>query len=152
MHGLCFVAGILLVCYMELRGAWTWLECCNSECCGLLELYLDIAIQDAADFVVWSWLELHIQFLYFFTTSSFANVGLGFVIHIHFQSSNISMLRFLHFEIHWDLVLSFFHSLGISWNLLLELKSGFRIFCWVWISNWRVFEILILDELKKDKK
>jgi hypothetical protein len=35
---------------------------------------------------------------------------------------------------------------------LLELKSGFRIFCWVWISNWRVFEILILDELKKDKK
>ncbi len=42
------------------------------------------------------------------TTTSFANVGLGFVFHIHFQSLNIYIFNFLHFEIRWDLVPFFF--------------------------------------------
>jgi hypothetical protein len=94
---------------------------------GELELDLDAAIQDVAGCLNFTWMlqfkmlwvllfGVHLSYIFnfcFFSTSSFANVGLGFVIHIHFQSSNIYILRFLHFEIHWDLVLFFFHSLGI---------------------------------------
>jgi hypothetical protein len=58
-----------------------------------------------------------------FTTSSFANVGLGFVFHIHFQSSNIYILKLLHFEIHWDSILFFF----ILLESMLESVVGTRI-------------------------
>jgi hypothetical protein len=114
--GPCFVAWILLVCYMELRGAWTWLGSCNSLCCGLLELY-----SRCCRFCLLFGVDLSYIFSFCtFTASSFANVGLGFVFHIHFQGLNIYILRFLHFEIHWDLVLIFVPSLGICWNLVLE--------------------------------
>jgi hypothetical protein len=136
--------------------AWTWVGCCNSGCCGLLELELDAAIQDVVGCLNLSWmlqfkmlrvllLGVHLSYIFnfctFTTSSSFANVGLGFVFHIHFQSSNIYILRFLHFAIQFWF---FFHCLGIYfWNLLLELESDFGIFCWVWISNSRDFEIFI---------
>jgi hypothetical protein len=139
MHGLCFAAWILLVCCIKHWGAWTWFGCCYSWCYGLLELYLDDVIQDVVSFVIWSWLELHIQFLY---NIYICKVGLGFVFHIHFQRSNIYIFKFLHFEIHWDFGF-FFHYLGIYfWNLLLELEFGF---------GW-YFAIFILNELKVDKK
>ncbi len=112
--------------------------------CGELELDLDAAIQDVVDCLNFTWM-LQFKMLrvllfgvdlsyifnfYTFTTSSFANVGVGFVFHIHFQSSNIYILIFLHFEIHWVLVFFFSFSWNILLkNLLLELKSGFRIFC-----------------------
>jgi len=75
-----------------------------------------------------------------FTTSSFANVGLGFVFHIHFQSLNIYTLIFLHFEIHWDLVLFFF--------ILLE---SVEICCWNWnlvLESFVEFEFQIQEILR----
>jgi hypothetical protein len=106
MKGLCFVAWILLVCYMEPRGAWTWLGCWNSGCCWLLQLYLDAAmLQFKMLQVLLFGVDLNNIFNFCsFITSSFANVGLGFVFCIHFQNSNIYILRFLHLKIHWDLV------------------------------------------------
>jgi hypothetical protein len=59
-----------------------------------------------------------------FTTSSFANVGLGFVFHIHFQSSNIYIdfctLRYTGIQIFFP------HSHKMyCWNLLLKLEIWF---------------------------
>jgi hypothetical protein len=39
-----------------LQGAWTWLGSCNSRCCGLLELDLDLAIQDVAGCLNLTWI------------------------------------------------------------------------------------------------
>jgi hypothetical protein len=107
LHG---AAGSLNLTWMlqfrKLRIAWTLLGCCNSRCCGLLLFEVELS---------------YIFIFCTFTTSSFANVGLGFVFHIHFQSSNMYILRFLHFEIHWDLVPFFFFVL---------LESTFEISCW----------------------
>ncbi len=86
LHG---AAGSLNLTWMlefrMLQVTWTLLGCCNSRCCGFCCLEL-------------TWVTYSIFVL--FTTSSFANVGLGFVFHIHFQSSNIYILKNLHFEIH----------------------------------------------------
>jgi hypothetical protein len=107
--------------------------------CGELEVDLDAGIQDVVGSLNFTWmLQFKMRVLFFgvdlsymfnfctFTTSSFANVALGFVFHIHFQSSNIYMHRVLHFEIHWDLVFFFF---SFFWNLL---KSVVGIEIWFW--------------------
>jgi len=148
MQALCFAVWILLVCCVELRGAWTWLACCNSGCCGLLQLYLDAAIQDVVSFVVRSWLELHIQFLYFY------NIFICKCWTWICVSYSFSEFKHLHTQIFalWDtLGFNSFFKL-FSWNLLLELDYGFWIFCWVWISNSRDFEVFIINEFKEDKK
>ncbi len=116
---------------------------------------MDAAIQDVAGYVTFTWmlqfkmlgvLLFGVEFSYksnffTFTTSSLAYVGLGFVFHIHFQSSNIYILRFLHFEIHWDLVLFFF---SFSRNLL---KSVVGIKIWFW-NVFVEFEFQIQEILK----
>jgi hypothetical protein len=81
------------------------------------------------------------------TTSSFASVGLEFVFYIHLQNSNIYILKFLHFEIHWDSIISFFHSIGIyCWNLVLESFVEFEF------QIQEILNFFILNELKEDKK
>ncbi len=43
----------------------------------------------------------------------------------------------------WDRLGFSSYFFSFSWNLLLGLESTFGIFCWVWISNSRNFEIFI---------
>ncbi len=78
-----------------LWGVWTWL----GDVASCLSFAWMLQFKMFVGFVVWSWLSYIFNFCAFIT-SSFANVGLGFVFHIHFQSSNIYIFRFLHFEIH----------------------------------------------------
>jgi hypothetical protein len=77
-----------------------------------------------------------------FTTFSFTNVLLGFVFHIHFHCSNIYILRFLHLEIIWDLILNFFFTF---------LESFVGICCWNWnilLETFVEFEFQIQEILK----
>ncbi len=117
--GLCFVAWILFVCCVELWGAWTWLGCCNSGCCGLLELDLDAAIQDAAGFVVWSWLELHNQFLYFY------NIFICKCWTWICVSYSFSEFKHLHTQI-----FALWGTLGFNLFFFILLESTVGICCW----------------------
>ncbi len=140
MHGLCFVAWILLVCYMELQGAWSWFGCCNSGCCRLLELYLDVAIQDATDFVVWSWLGLHIQFLYFLQ-------------HLHLQMLDLDLCFIFIFRARTFPCSDFctLRSIGIWFFLFFILLESLKICCWNWIlvfESFVEFEFQIEEFLK----
>jgi len=134
---LCGAARSLnLTCMLQYRMLWvasTLLGCCNSRC---------------REFFVRSWLELHIQFLYFY------NIFICKCWTWICVSYSFSEFKHLHTQIFalWDtLGFNSFFKL-FSWNLLLELDYGFRIFCWVWISNSRDFEVFIINEFKEDKK
>jgi len=98
--------------FKMLQVAWTILEC---------------AIQDAAGFVVWSWLELHIQVLYFYNIF-ICKFWTWIVFHIHFQSSNIYILTIFAL---WDTLGFNFYFFSFSWNLMLESVVGIGI----WFLN-----------------
>jgi hypothetical protein len=124
MQGLCFATWILLVCYMEMWGAWTWLgcynsfkmlpvawtlfRCCNLRCCGFCCLEL---------------IELRIQFLYFYNIfiCKLLDLDLCFMFIFRVQTftySDFCTLRYTRIQF-----FVFFHYLGIywwNWNLVLE--------------------------------
>jgi len=129
MQGLCFVAWILL--YV----VWN---------CREPELDLDATIQDAASFVVWSWHELHIQFLFFY------NILIRKCWTWIYVSYSFSFFKHLHTQIFapWDKLgfSFFFHSLGIycwNWNLLLKSFVEFE---------FQIQEIFILNDFLKEKR
>jgi len=122
------VGSLKLIWMLEFRMLWvpwTLLGCCNSRCCGFCSLELTLSYM--FNFCT-------------FTTSSFANVALGFVFHIHFQSSNIYMQSFAL----WD-------TLGFSSIFFLNFLESVEICCWNWnlvLESFVEFEFQIQEILK----